>query len=66
MMPQKLTMPEMMAWRMPPMPEMTAMMQLPIVRNMLVICRETSQTGTFFEKRDSDCSENLRKRRRRP
>ena len=39
MMPQKLTMPEMMAWRMPPMPEITAMMQLPIVRNMLWICR---------------------------
>lgn len=30
-MPQKETIPLMMAWRMPPMPLMTAMMQLPMV-----------------------------------
>lgn len=37
MIPQKRTMALMMAWRMPPMPLMTAMMASPIVRSAALI-----------------------------
>ena len=37
MMPKKATMAPMMAWRMPPMPAITAMMASPMVRNTAAI-----------------------------
>lgn len=58
-MPQNDTMPLMMAWRMPPMPLMTAMMQLPIVCSAdriyvlsATTCRAVGNFGCFIRKRE--------------